>query len=117
MGSAAALAAYTEGHAWLDDLCRYLTANRDTMVAYLAEHMPQLRTTVPEASYLAWIDCREAGINGSPHAFFLEHAKVGLSDGAVFGPGGEGFLRLCFARDPAQIASAVERIVEVIKRA
>jgi aspartate/methionine/tyrosine aminotransferase len=47
----------------------------------------------------------------------IDEAAVGLAPGTAFGPGGEGFLRLCFARDPAQIASAVERIVEVIKRA
>src|SRR5262245_23430110 len=47
----------------------------------------------------------------------IDEAAVGLAPGSAFGPGGEGFLRLCFARDPAQVASAVERIVEVIKRA
>ena len=94
MGAVAALAAYTQGDAWLNDLCRYLTANRDTVVGYLAEQMPQLRTTVPEASYLAWIDCRQAGIDGNPQSFFLDHANVGLNDGATFGPGGEGFVRM-----------------------
>src|SRR5215212_4373262 len=108
MGSAAAFAAYTEGDAWLEDLRRYLTTNRDTMVAYLAEQMPQLRTTVPEASYLAWIDCREAGISGNPQAFFLEHAKVGLNDGATFGPGGEGFVRMNMACPRATLIEGLE---------
>jgi cystathionine beta-lyase len=110
MGAAAGFAAYTEGDAWLDGLCRYLTANRDTMVAYLAEHMPQLRTTVPEGSYLAWIDCREAGIDGSPHAFFLERAKVGLSDGATFGPGGEGFVRINMGCPRTTLIEGLERM-------
>jgi cystathionine beta-lyase len=110
MGSAAAFAAYTQGEPWLDELRRYLTANRDTMVAYLAEHMPQLRTTVSEASYLAWIDCRAAGINGSPHAFFLQHAKVGLSDGAVFGPGGEGFVRMNLGCPRSTLIEGLERM-------
>jgi cystathionine beta-lyase len=110
MGSAAAFAAYTEGEPWLDDLRRYLTANRDTLVAYLAERLPQLRTTVPQASYLAWIDCRAAGINGSPHAFFLQHAKVGLSDGAVFGPGGEGFVRMNMGCPRGTLIEGLERM-------
>ena len=110
MGATAAFAAYTEGDAWLDELRRYLTANRDAMVAYLAEQMPQLRTTVPEASYLAWIDCREAGIDGSPQAFFLEHAKVGLNDGAAFGPGGEGFVRMNMACPRATLLEGLERM-------
>ena len=47
----------------------------------------------------------------------IDEAAVGLAPGSAFGPGGEGFLRLCFARAPEQIADATERIVEVIKRA
>jgi cystathionine beta-lyase len=110
MGAAAAFAAYTEGDAWLDALRSYLTANRDAMVAYLAKHMPQLRTTVSEASYLAWIDCREAGLDGSPYDFFLENAKVGLSDGAIFGPGGEGFVRMNLGCPRATLIEGLERM-------
>jgi aspartate/methionine/tyrosine aminotransferase len=46
----------------------------------------------------------------------IDEAGVGLAPGSAFGPGGEGFLRLCFARAPEQIADAAERIVGVIKR-
>ncbi|MGQ9713611.1 MAG: MalY/PatB family protein, partial [Anaerolineae bacterium] len=42
------------------------------------------------------LDCREAGIPGNPHHFFLREARVALSDGAEFGRGGEGFVRLNF---------------------
>jgi cystathionine beta-lyase len=116
MGLAAAFAAYTEGEAWLGDLRRYLTANRDTMVAYLAERMPQLRTTVPEATYLAWIDCRAAGIDGNPQAFFLQQAKVGLNDGAAFGPGGEGFVRMNMACPRATLIEGLERMQGALAR-
>ena len=40
----------------------------------------------------------------------LHTAKVGLAPGSAFGPMGEGWLRLCFARDPAAVAEAVERL-------
>jgi cystathionine beta-lyase len=110
MGAAAALAAYTEGDDWLSELRRYLTTNRDVLVAYLGEHMPQLCTTVPEASYLAWIDCRAANIAGSPYSFFLERAKVGLTDGLAFGPGGEGFVRLNFGCPRATLMEGLDRM-------
>jgi cystathionine beta-lyase len=96
MGYAAAVAAYSECEDWLTELRAYLTGNRDLVVNYIREQMPQLRTTAPEATYLAWIDCRESGIEGNPQKFFLERAKVALNDGAVFGEGGEGFVRLNF---------------------
>lgn len=96
LGYAAAIAAYTECQDWLDELQSYLTANRDFVVGYLMQHLPHLPVTVPEATYLAWIDCRESGIEGSPQKFFLEEAKVALNDGTAFGKGGEGFVRLNF---------------------
>jgi aspartate/methionine/tyrosine aminotransferase len=46
----------------------------------------------------------------------IDEAAVGLAPGSAFGPGGEGFLRLCFARAPEQVADAADRIVKVIKR-
>ncbi|MBX0329062.1 PatB family C-S lyase [Oscillochloris sp. ZM17-4] len=96
-GYIGAYAAYSEGGPWLEAVLAYLTENRDTLVRYIAEHMPQLHTTVPNATYLAWIDCREAGIEGAPGTFFLDQAKVALSDGAAFGENGNGFVRLNFA--------------------
>ncbi|MGB7874567.1 MAG: MalY/PatB family protein [Anaerolineales bacterium] len=86
---------------WLEEVLAYMTANRDFMVNYVQENLPNIRTTVPDATYLAWLDCNpllESGqIEGSPFDFFLNEAKVALSDGAQFGPGGDGFVRLNFA--------------------
>ncbi len=103
MGLAAAQAAYTQCDDWLAALKRYLSANRDALLDYLAENMPEVRATWPEATYLGWLDFREAGISGNPYKFFLEHARVALSDGATFGPGGEGFLRFNFGCPRAQM--------------
>ena len=96
LGPHAAMAAYSQGQEWLNQVLAYLTANRDFVVDYVKNHLPGIRTTVPEATYLAWLDCREAGIEGAPCKFFLEEAKVALNDGKTFGQGGEGFVRLNF---------------------
>ncbi len=109
-GYIGAYAAYREGEPWLKALRAYLTENRNILVGYLAEHMPQLHTTVPEATYLAWIDCREAGIAGSPAAFFLEHAKLALSDGRAFGESGSGFVRLNFGCPRAVLLDGLARM-------
>ncbi|NTV65361.1 MAG: putative C-S lyase [Oscillochloris sp.] len=109
-GYIGAYAAYSEGGPWLEALQAYLTENRDTLVRYLAEHLPQLRTTVPDATYLAWIDCRDAGITGSPMKFFLEHANVALSDGVTFGENGRGFVRLNFGCPRATLLEGLDRM-------
>ena len=70
--------------------------------------------TVPEATYLAWLDCRETGIEGNPHQFFMEHAKVALNDGTTFGPGGEGFVRLNFGCPRATLEQALNQMREAL---
>ncbi|MGC9348822.1 MAG: MalY/PatB family protein [Anaerolineae bacterium] len=96
LGYTAARAAYREGQAWLDALLAYLEDNRDLLVKYVEAHLPQLRVKAPEGTFLAWIDCRKADLPTSPHRFFLEEARVAMNEGAAFGPGGEGFVRLNF---------------------
>jgi cysteine-S-conjugate beta-lyase len=110
LGLIAALAAYHDGDEWRAALLEYLTANRDFLVNYVADKLPRIRTTVPQATYLAWLDCRDAGISGSPYEFFLHQAKVALGDGKAFGPGGEGFVRLNFGCPRSQLVEALERM-------
>jgi cystathionine beta-lyase len=110
MGYVAALAAYNEGNEWLEQLLAYLTANRDFVVDFVAEHLPGIRTTVPESTYLAWLDCREANIDGNSYEFFLKKAKVALNDGARFGAEGEGFVRLNYGCPRSILQQALEQM-------
>ncbi len=110
LGLNAALAAYRHGDHWLRELLIYLAANRDYVVDTIARHLPGLRATVPEATYLAWLDCRDAGLPGNPHPFFLNHAGVALNNGADFGPGGDGFVRLNFGCPRALLVEGLERM-------
>ncbi len=115
LGLAAAQAAFSgECDQWLAALLLYLTANRDALVDFVAKNLPGIRTTLPEATYLAWLDCNDllksGQISGSPYEFFLKKAKVALNDGATFGPGGEGFVRLNFGCPRATLMQALERM-------
>jgi cystathionine beta-lyase len=106
----AALAAYRQGQEWLTALLQYLNENRDFLLAYLAQHLPDIRVTCPEATYLAWLDCRAANVSDNPQSFFLRQAKVAFNDGATFGPGGEGFVRLNFGCPRATLEMGLERL-------
>ena len=114
LAATAARAAYTAGEEWRLALLQYLTANRDYLVDYIQQYLPHIRTTVPEATYLAWLDCRETGIKGNPYKFFKKKAQVAFSDGASFGPGGEGFVRLNYGCPRAQLTEALERMKQAI---
>ena len=108
MGYTAALAAYRDGQTWLDELLAYLEGNRDLLYEYVNTQLPGVRMSKPEGTYLAWLDCRGAGIQDNPYAFFLKEACVALNDGATFGAGGEGFVRLNFGCPRAVLAEALE---------
>ncbi len=94
LGITAAEAAYREGQPWLDGLLRALEANRRLLAEAVGRDLPGLRMAALEGTYLAWLDCRDAGIDGNPGKFFLEKAKVALNDGEAFGTGGAGFVRM-----------------------
>ena len=110
LGYVAALAAYREGQPWLDALRRYLAANRELLYEYVARHLPGITMRRPEGTFLAWLDCREAGLPGNPHEFFLQRARVAVSDGAAFGRGGEGFVRLNFGCPRAMLTEALDKM-------
>jgi cystathionine beta-lyase len=110
MGYTATLAAYRDGQEWLDELLPYLEGNRDVLLNYVETQLPGLLMGKPEGTYLAWLDCREAGIPGKPCEFFLQNARVALNDGEAFGRGGEGFVRLNFGCPRSTLVEALDKM-------
>ena len=110
MGYTAARAAYLEGDPWLEALTDYLTDNRAVLTNTIESAMPGIEVAPPEGMYLAWLDCRPLNLPQPPHEFFLNEAQVALNDGAAFGPGGEGFVRLNFGCPRAQLQEGLRRM-------
>jgi cystathionine beta-lyase len=115
LGLAAAQVAYSgQCDDWLAELRLILKANRDFLVDFVRSEFNGIRTTVPEATYLAWLDCndlaRSGKITGTPHEFFLKQAKVALNEGKDFGAGGEGFVRLNFGCPRPLLTEALQRM-------
>jgi len=100
---------------WLKELRHYLTGNRDFLVEYVAENMPNVRLTIPDATYLGWLDFTQTGIVGSPYEFFLQNAKVAVSEGRIFGEGGEGHIRLNFGTSRKLLEQGLERMRKALK--
>lgn len=105
-GVTAAMAAWTQGDDWLAAVVDVLDENRRTLSELLAEHLPGARYRPPSATYLAWIDCRECGLDGEPAEVFQARG-VELSPGPQFGAGGEGHVRLNLATSPAILRATV----------
>lgn len=121
-GVLAQTAAYRDGGPWLDSLLTGLDANRRLLGDLLAEHAPQVGYTMPEGTYLAWLDFSAYGFEDDepaggaespikgPAKRLLTDAQVALTGGHAFGTGGERHARLNFACSQAVLTEAVERI-------
>jgi cystathionine beta-lyase len=110
LGVTAGVAAYKYGQPWLDAMLKTLEENRNYLCRYVQENLPMIKVYPPQATYLAWLDCRQAGLPGEPYEFFLKNAKVALNCGINFGKEGEGFVRLNFGCNISVLQEALERM-------
>lgn len=115
LGIEALDAAWRHSGPWLDEVCEYLEANRSYLIDFVRDELPGVVLHPPEATYLAWLDCRALDLRPSPFGFFLEKAKVALSDGATFGAPGRGFARINFATSRAILSQALEHMAKALR--
>ncbi len=107
-GVAAARVAFSAGVPWLAQLLEELDRRRRELAELLESRLPDVRYRLPDATYLAWLDCRALGL-ADPHGHFLR-AGVALEPGEKFGTGGSGFVRLNFACSASLLEQAVDRM-------
>ena len=115
LGVIAQIAAYSDGDDWLDETLAQVSANAHLLGDLLAREIPAIRYIPPEASYLAWLDCRALGLGDAPAIVFREQGRVALNDGCEFGTQGRGFARLNLATTPDVIEEAVARMASVAR--
>lgn len=107
-------AALLHGMGWLDELLVELDAHRQLLADLLARQLPSVGYRPPDATYLAWLDCRELGLGEDPASAFLDRGRVAVNPGLDFGPGGAGRVRLNLATSPQIITEAVGRMASVV---
>lgn len=107
-------AAYAHGGPWLEAVLAALDENRQLLGSLLAEHLPDVGYVLPEATYLAWLDCRKLGLGDDPAKAFLDQGRVALNSGPTFGGGGAGHARLNFATSADILKEAVRRMASVL---
>lgn len=109
LGILANRVAYDAGGPWLQAVITYLDNNRTLLADLLARHLPAIQYKIPEGTYLAWLDCRQMGLD-DPALYFLQHSKVALSSGIKYGRPGIGYARLNFATSRSILTEIVERM-------
>ncbi|WP_438497097.1 MalY/PatB family protein [Paenibacillus sp. IHBB 3054] len=115
-GIEALIAAYNYGEEWLDQLLVYLAGNRDYILSFIKERLPDLRVLIPEATYLIWIDCRSLGIPSTELSKkLLEEGHLRINEGLIYGGTGEGFIRINIACPRVLLQTGLERLEQVVK--
>lgn len=113
---AASSAAYSpDGEEWLSQMLRYVEGNISFIGEFTEKNTPKIKVMKPEASFLVFLDCRQLGFTAQSdlETFFVNDARLGLNTGVMFGPGGEGWMRL----NAASPRSVIEQAMKNLKQA
>lgn len=114
-GNTALEAAYSNGEKWLEELLVYLEQNVSLVELFLKKHIPQIKMMQPEATYLLWLDCRNLDTGTMQlKDFFIQKAKLGLSEGSIFGEEGNGFMRMNIGCPKERVQTALNRLKNAI---
>ena len=111
----AGIAALSKGDQVVADLRDRCQIGRDIVFDYL-EQWPRVRCMRPKGAFYAFFSVE--GMENSLEfcKTLIDKCNVGLAPGSAFGPGGEGFLRLCFASTPDKLNEAMKALGKEIGR-
>ena len=114
-GVIATIAAYEKSEEWLDALRKYLWENYTYVRYFFKRRLPRYSVLPVEGTYLVWIDCRAAGIGSDNITSCLQNKqKLMVNSGTLYGPGGEGFIRLNIACPRKLLIDGLVRLAKVL---
>lgn len=113
----ATVAAFKNGEQWRQEMLKYVEGNIDFVIDYCKANIPQIVPVRPEASYLVWLDCTALGLDHDAlNDLFINKARLALNDGEMFGPGGEGHMRLNVGTQRAVLEKALGQLKEAVNQ-
>lgn len=111
----ATIAAYQKGEEWRKQMLAYVENNVRFVEDYCREHIPGVRPLRPQASFLVWLNCRGLELSHDKLLdLFIDKAHLALNDGEMFGPGGEGFMRLNVGTPRSVLRQALEQLAKAV---
>ena len=111
----ATIAAYQKGEEWRKQMLAYVEDNVRFVEDYCREHIPGIRPLCPQASFLVWLNCRGLELSHDKLLeLFIDKAHLALNDGEMFGPGGEGFMRLNVGTPRSVLRQALEQLAKAV---
>lgn len=115
-GVEATIAAYNQSSQWLEALKRYIWGNYLFLLKEFSTHLPHIHIIPLEGTYLAWIDITSTHQTSEEITLkLLNDQHLMINSGTMYGPGGEGFLRLNLATPRPILTEAIRRMISVLQ--
>ena len=112
----ATIAAFNEGEEWRRQMLTYVEDNIHFVEEFCRENIPSIKPLRPQASFLVWLDCRPLQLSHTDLIdLFVNKAHLALNDGKMFGPGGEGFMRLNVGTPRSILQQALTQLAQAIR--
>jgi len=109
----ALISVYHDGDEWLEQLKDYIDGTMEWVVEFLAKNMPKVKVSIPEGTYIMWMDFSGYGLTPEEvHDRIYNKANVILEDGKMFGEEGLHYQRICIPSPRPMIKEAFERIAK-----
>ncbi len=122
--------AFTQGRRWMEEMNKYLDDNFDLLDSYINKQnkIPGIRFNIPEATYLAWLDCsvlikrltnadklpKDQAPEKALSQWLIENSGVQINPGINYGIGGDGYMRMNIALPRIQCEEALNRIAKAV---
>lgn len=112
----AAIAALTQEGEEVNDMVKEYQRRRDYAVKAINE-IEGISCQCPKGAFYIFINCKSLGMKSADlSAYLLENAKIALVPGDVFGPGGEGYLRMSFANSYENIVEGCANLKKAVEQ-
>lgn len=109
-GVRATLHLLEHGEPWLRDAHKTVAENRDHALEFIRNRLKGVVAKANEATFLLWLDFRQTPLAKMPAREIDRRSKVVLSEGSLFGKGGEGFARINLGTTRENLEKALEGI-------
>ncbi len=110
-----AIAAFTQGEPWLNELRAYISENRKITEEFVKAEIPGMSVVKSEATYLLWLDISKIGKSRQVAPFIRKTTGLYLTEGAHYGECGDGFLRLNIACPKMTLYDGLNRLKKGIE--
>ena len=110
-------AAFRNGDSWRRQMLAYIEQNIDFVDDYLHQNLPMIKLLKPQASFLVWLDFSLLGLSHDAlNDLVVNQARLAMNDGAMFGAGGEQFMRMNVATGRSVLQQALGQLRDAVTR-